>query len=82
MRMNSGESERFKYAFHWIIRSARRNQEGSTNNENRKRQRKEYKQLCDETDYEIRDGKRYVIPYVYKHETHCKQVRFRMRIHA
>ena len=45
------------------------------NNENRKKQRLTYKHLCDETEYEIRDGMRLVKPYVYKHETFCKQVR-------
>ena len=43
-------------------------------NECRKKQRKEYKQLNDETEYEIRNGMRYVKPYIYRHETNCKQV--------
>lgn len=43
-------------------------------NDSRKKQRKEYKQLNDETEYEIRNGMRYVKPYIYRHETNCKQV--------
>lgn len=31
--------------------------------------------MCDETDYEIKNGMRYVKPYIYKHETFCKQVK-------
>ena len=33
-------------------------------NDSRKKQRKEYKQLNDETEYEIRNGMRYVKPYI------------------
>lgn len=43
-------------------------------NDSRKKQRKEYKQLNDETEYEICNGMRYVKPYIYRHETNCKQV--------
>ncbi|KNB46209.1 pseudouridylate synthase [Blastocystis sp. subtype 4] len=37
------------------------------------KQRKEYKHLCDETEYIIKNGMRYVKPYIYRHETNCKQ---------
>lgn len=33
------------------------------------KQRKEYKHLCDETEYIIKNGMRYVKPYIYRHET-------------
>ena len=54
----------------WIRRNAQINNE----NENRKQQRVAYKHLCDETEYIIQNGMRYVKPYFYTHETFCKQV--------
>ena len=45
-----------------------------TGNEYRKKQRSDYKHLCNETEYIIKNGMRYVKPYIYRHETNCKQV--------
>ena len=33
-----------------------------------------FKQQVDETEYVIKNGMRCVVPYIYKHETFCKQV--------
>ena len=43
-------------------------------NQSRKRQRTLFKQQVDETEYVIKNGMRCVVPYIYKHETFCKQV--------
>ncbi|KAK8809862.1 hypothetical protein WA158_000805 [Blastocystis sp. Blastoise] len=42
-------------------------------NEQRKKQRTDFKNLIEDVKYTFKDGKRYVEPYVYHHETFCKQ---------
>lgn len=56
------------------VESGRRNDKNNSVNQSRKRQRTLFKQQVDETEYVIKNGMRCVVPYIYKHETFCKQV--------